>query len=130
MFNTRYGNYGISPAWNSKPLGKLFSSSDISDSHISFQQWGELNGFFICRFFGTISPTFSILAGRTTCSSSNYSGLDLSFVQFLLKNARVLQKMVINMLMADDMVRMDLFQAAQKFLSFPRSYPNAVVTFN
>ncbi|KAI8023072.1 Importin subunit alpha-2 [Camellia lanceoleosa] len=46
---------------------------------------------------------------KFTCSSSNYSGLDFSFVQFLLKNARVLQKMVINMLLADDMVRMDLF---------------------
>ncbi|KAL7240394.1 hypothetical protein ACSBR2_006111 [Camellia fascicularis] len=45
-------------------------------------------------------------------------------------NASVLQKMVVNMLMVDDMVRMDLFQAAQKFLSFPRSYPDVVVMFN
>ncbi|CAL5399763.1 unnamed protein product [Camellia sinensis] len=96
------------------------------------------------KFFGTISPTFSILTGRTighykrrlsvfdvasqnrfTSLGLNYSGLELSFVQFLLNNARVLQKMVINMQMADDMVRMDLFQAAQKFLSFPRSSPKS-----
>ncbi|CAL5396610.1 unnamed protein product [Camellia sinensis] len=86
------------------------------------------------RFFGTISPTFSILTGRTighykrrlsvfdvasqnrfTSLGLNYSGLELSFVQFLLNNARVLQKMVINMQMADDMALKMMSRRSQMY---------------
>ncbi|GMP58936.1 hypothetical protein CsSME_00022418 [Camellia sinensis var. sinensis] len=56
-----------------------------------------------------------------------YRGFLFSFVQFLLKNARVLQKMVIKV---DCLPHKELFQVAQKFLSFPRSSPNAVIMFN
>ncbi|GMP58961.1 hypothetical protein CsSME_00022434 [Camellia sinensis var. sinensis] len=56
-----------------------------------------------------------------------YRGCLFSFVQFLLKNARVLQQMVIKV---DCLPHKELFQVAQKFLSFPRSSPNAVIMFN
>ncbi|KAL7260440.1 hypothetical protein ACSBR1_006159 [Camellia fascicularis] len=58
----------------------------------------------------------------------NYCDFHFSFAQFLLKNARVLQKMVINML--DCILQKEHFQAAQRFLSFPRSSPDAVIMFN
>ncbi|KAL7240363.1 hypothetical protein ACSBR2_006082 [Camellia fascicularis] len=56
-----------------------------------------------------------------------YHDFPFSFVQFLLKNARVLQKMVIKV----DWIRLEeRFQAAQRFLSFPRSSPDAVIMFH
>ncbi|XP_050290564.1 F-box protein At5g03100-like [Quercus robur] len=69
----------------------------------------------------------------------SYGGLmgkkELNFVvQFLLKNAKVLEKMVITPPRAwqnptHDMLRGSL-QMAQKLLSFPRSSPHAVVIFS
>ncbi|KAH7842554.1 hypothetical protein Vadar_006661 [Vaccinium darrowii] len=56
-------------------------------------------------------------------------GYYLSFVRFLLKNARVLQKMVINAQMVGSNRQKKFSRAAQKLLSFPRSSPNAVVLF-
>ncbi|XP_058198255.1 putative F-box protein At1g49610 [Rhododendron vialii] len=53
------------------------------------------------------------------CCDSNF----FSFIQFLLRNARVLQKMVISK------PQKKYFKAAQKLLSFPRSSPDAVVIF-
>ncbi|KAE9461771.1 hypothetical protein C3L33_06318, partial [Rhododendron williamsianum] len=53
----------------------------------------------------------------------------LPFVQFLLKNARVLQKMVIDAQTGGCNWPKEFSQAAQKLLSFPRSSPNAVVLF-
>ncbi|GMP58958.1 hypothetical protein CsSME_00022433 [Camellia sinensis var. sinensis] len=50
-----------------------------------------------------------------------------SFVQFLLKNSRVLQKMVIKV---DCIPLKEHFQAAQRLLSFPRSSSDAVIMFN
>ncbi|KAL7240367.1 hypothetical protein ACSBR2_006086 [Camellia fascicularis] len=50
-----------------------------------------------------------------------------SFVQFLLKNSRVLQKMVVK---ADCIPLKEHFQAAQRLLSFPRSSSDAVIMFN
>ncbi|KAE9461758.1 hypothetical protein C3L33_06328, partial [Rhododendron williamsianum] len=55
-----------------------------------------------------------------------YRDLNFSFVQFLLENARVLQKMVIDALRDDVQTTTEFFQ---KLLSFPRSSPNAVVLF-
>jgi len=55
-----------------------------------------------------------------------YRDFHISFAQFLLENACVLQKMVI------DALRDDLkptTEVRQKLLSFPRSSPNAVVLF-
>jgi len=52
-------------------------------------------------------------------------------VQFLLKNAKVLEKMVITkpQVMQNQMRNMlhEFLQVAQKLLSFPRSFPHAVV---
>ncbi|KAG5516736.1 hypothetical protein RHGRI_037464 [Rhododendron griersonianum] len=56
-----------------------------------------------------------------------YRDLNFAFVQFLLENARVLQKMVIDALRDDDVKPTTEF--FQKLLSFPRSSPNAVVMF-
>ncbi|KAE9461818.1 hypothetical protein C3L33_06307, partial [Rhododendron williamsianum] len=61
------------------------------------------------------------IAGSWWCCDSNF----LAFVQFLLRNARVLQKMVINK--PNDYRLEDYFQAAQKLLRFPRSSPDAEV---
>ncbi|KAI8021650.1 putative F-box/LRR-repeat protein [Camellia lanceoleosa] len=58
----------------------------------------------------------------------NYRDFPFSFVQFLLKNARVLQKMVINIL--HRIPQKEHFQIAQRFLSFPRSSPDAIIMFN
>lgn len=55
-----------------------------------------------------------------------YCDLNFSFAQFLLENARLLQKMVIDAL-RDDVKPTAEFR--QKLLSFPRSSPNAVVMF-
>ncbi|KAE9461825.1 hypothetical protein C3L33_06300, partial [Rhododendron williamsianum] len=53
-----------------------------------------------------------------------------SFVQFLLRNARVLQKMVISMPSSPSDARLkEYFEAAKKLLSFPRSSPDAAVIF-
>lgn len=54
----------------------------------------------------------------------------LSFVQFILENARVLQKMVITARMEGNNWQKEFTQAAQKLLSFPRSSPHAVVLFS
>ncbi|KAG5516751.1 hypothetical protein RHGRI_037478 [Rhododendron griersonianum] len=53
----------------------------------------------------------------------------LSFAQFLLKNARVLQKMVIDSKTESCNWPKEFVRAARKLLSFPRSSPNAVVLF-
>ncbi|GFZ03129.1 hypothetical protein Acr_15g0017370 [Actinidia rufa] len=56
--------------------------------------------------------------------SWNYLDLYFSFVQFLLKNARVLQKMVIDAPREDGR---NPTEVSLKLLSFPRSSPNVVV---
>ncbi|XP_058195921.1 F-box protein At5g03100-like [Rhododendron vialii] len=53
----------------------------------------------------------------------------LSFAQFLLKNARVLQKMVIDLEMLSRNWPKEFVRAARKLSSFARSSPNAVVLF-
>ncbi|KAG5516772.1 hypothetical protein RHGRI_037498 [Rhododendron griersonianum] len=64
-----------------------------------------------------------MIAGSWWCCDSNF----LAFIQLLLRNARVLQKMVITN--PNDYRLEDYFQAAQELLSFPRSSPDAVVIF-
>ncbi|KAE9461765.1 hypothetical protein C3L33_06326, partial [Rhododendron williamsianum] len=54
-----------------------------------------------------------------------YHDMNFAFVQFLLENARVLQKMVFDALRD---VKMNM-EFVQKILSFPRSSPNAMVMF-
>lgn len=56
-----------------------------------------------------------------------YLDMNFAFVQFLLENARVLQKMVFDNLPDD--VKMTT-EFSQKILSFPRSSPNAMVIFS
>ncbi|XP_058226245.1 F-box/LRR-repeat protein At5g02910-like [Rhododendron vialii] len=51
-------------------------------------------------------------------------------VQFLLKNAKVLQKIIINTSRLEDVMPKEFFQASKKILSFPRSSPEAVVLFS
>ncbi|KAG5516773.1 hypothetical protein RHGRI_037499 [Rhododendron griersonianum] len=63
------------------------------------------------------------IAGSWWCCDSNF----LAFIQLLLRNARVLQKMAINN--PNDYRLEDYFQAAQKLLRFPRSSPDAEVVF-
>ncbi|KAG5516749.1 hypothetical protein RHGRI_037476 [Rhododendron griersonianum] len=55
--------------------------------------------------------------------------IHLSFAQFLLKNARLLQKMVIDLEMLSRNWPTEFVRAARKLSSFPRSSPNAVVLF-
>ena len=53
-------------------------------------------------------------------------------VQFLLKNAKVMEKMVITKpwVMQNEKAMLHVFlQVAQKLLSFPRSSPHAVIMF-
>ncbi|KAG5516781.1 hypothetical protein RHGRI_037506 [Rhododendron griersonianum] len=58
----------------------------------------------------------------------NYDSNFFSFIQFLLRNARVLQKMVINT-PSDARMKEYYFKVAKKLLSFPRSSPDATVIF-
>ncbi|KAG5535072.1 hypothetical protein RHGRI_023001 [Rhododendron griersonianum] len=51
-------------------------------------------------------------------------------VQFLLKNAKVLQKIIINTSRLEDVMPKEFFRASKKILSFPRSSPEAVVLFS
>lgn len=53
----------------------------------------------------------------------------ISFVQFLLKNAKVLQKVIVKKSMQEDTFPNEFFVAANKLLAFPRSSPDAVVMF-
>jgi len=51
------------------------------------------------------------------------------FAQFLLKNAKVLQKMIICTSTLEDAVPNEILEASKKLLSFPRTSPEAVVMF-
>jgi hypothetical protein len=52
------------------------------------------------------------------------------FAQFLLKNAKVLQKMIICTLWLEDSVPKEIFEASKKLLGFPRTSPEAIVMFH
>ncbi|CAL5399753.1 unnamed protein product [Camellia sinensis] len=109
----------------------LQKDTDIKESYFSDVR-PRLFNFNGEHYWTSQKKTFNCLmmhlkivkcAGLRWC----YRGCLFSFVQFLLKNARVLQQMVINV---DCLPHKELFQVAQKFLSFPRSSPNAVIMFN
>ena len=72
---------------------------------------------------------------KILCSAETFHKKEfILVVKFLLKNAKVLKKMVITKPWAmqnptDNMLRESL-RVAEKLLSFPRSSPNAVVMFS
>ncbi|XP_058195926.1 F-box protein At5g03100-like isoform X2 [Rhododendron vialii] len=84
--------------------------------------WTSTEKSFMCLMFCLQKVK---LIGFGLCKVDYY----LPFVQFLLKNARVLQKMVIDAQTGGCNWPKEFSQAAQKLLSFPRSSPNAVVLF-
>ncbi|KAG5516741.1 hypothetical protein RHGRI_037468 [Rhododendron griersonianum] len=81
--------------------------------------WTSQKRTFKCLMLHLTKVKFA--GARWLCSDLNFA-----FVQFLVENARVLQKMVIDALRDDVKPTTEFFQ---KLLSFPRSSPNAVVMF-
>ncbi|KAG5516767.1 hypothetical protein RHGRI_037493 [Rhododendron griersonianum] len=84
--------------------------------------WTSKYRFFRCLMFCLKKVEFIGLVGSEL-------DLYLSFVQFILENAMVLQKMVIDKLMESCQWKEEFVRATQKLLSFPRSSRNAVVLF-
>ncbi|CAK9160567.1 unnamed protein product [Ilex paraguariensis] len=71
---------------------------------------------------------------RISGFEGRHCGLEIPFLQFLLKSSRALEKMVINGrgVGQDDLVRgafQDQLQVAESLLSFPRSSKGAVIIF-
>ncbi|GFY91802.1 hypothetical protein Acr_08g0001980 [Actinidia rufa] len=98
---------------------------EIRDELFNFDEehyWTSRKRTFRCLTLHLKKVTFTRLGGYSY--DSNFP-----LVQFLLKNARVLQKMVINMAGETSKPPEEFFQAAQKLLSFPRCSPDAVVMF-
>ncbi|KAH7838768.1 hypothetical protein Vadar_030920 [Vaccinium darrowii] len=88
--------------------------------------WTSRKKPFTCLMFRLQKVRF---LGFRQYEVGNKLGYYLSFVRFLLKNARVLQKMVINAEIVGCNSQKEFSRAAQKLLSFPRSSPDAVVMF-
>ncbi|KAE9461769.1 hypothetical protein C3L33_06316, partial [Rhododendron williamsianum] len=141
MLNTRYGYQQICPPWNSNMLESSHNLKTlviaIPSSNFREYFWDKFPGlrnfdeehywtskyrFFRCLMFYLQKVKFVGLVGSEL-------DLYLSFVQFILENAMVLQKMVIDKLMESCKWKEEFVRAAQKLLSFPRSSRNAVVLF-
>ncbi|KAE9461822.1 hypothetical protein C3L33_06303, partial [Rhododendron williamsianum] len=106
-----------------------FSSSELTGirstgllNYNEEQYWTSQKWTYKCLTLHLKNVTISDDLMRYHCDSNL-----LSFVQFLLRNARVLQKMVISM-RSDDRLK-ECFEAAKKLISFPRSSPDAAVIF-
>ncbi|KAL6990964.1 hypothetical protein U1Q18_009084 [Sarracenia purpurea var. burkii] len=109
--NIKLGTWAIQ--YFSRTLEELFT---FDEKHY----WTSQKRIFKCLMLNLKKVEFSgFIFCRPDCI--------FSFTQFLLKNAMVLQKMVIDINEASSDIPKEVFQAAQKLLSFPRSSSDAVV---
>ncbi|KAE9461760.1 hypothetical protein C3L33_06320, partial [Rhododendron williamsianum] len=132
---------GNRPPWDSKHVGKfpnletlvITTSSSNYDACFS-DACTELCNFDEKSYWTSKEKPLMCLTLRLHevkfigLGSYNFD-FHLSFAQFLLKNARVLQKMVIDSKTESCNWPKEFVRAARKLLSFPRSSPNAVVLF-
>ncbi|KAE9461824.1 hypothetical protein C3L33_06301, partial [Rhododendron williamsianum] len=86
------------------------------------QYWTSQKWNYKCLMLHLKNVTISGHLMMDNCDSNFFS-----FVQFLLRNARVLQKMVIST--PSDARLKEYFEAAKKLKSFPRSSPDAAIIF-
>ncbi|KAE9461823.1 hypothetical protein C3L33_06302, partial [Rhododendron williamsianum] len=98
----------------------VFLASLLHVKNLTLGTWAIQGGGTYTDFWSAATISDDLM--RYHCDSNL-----LSFVQFLLRNARVLQKMVISM-RSDDRLK-ECFEAAKKLISFPRSSPDATVIF-
>lgn len=128
---------GIASLLESSPFLKTFVITMSSSSNREYF-WGkliELYNFNGEQYWTSQKETFECLMMHLKTIKFaglawNYCDLNFSFAQFLLKNARVLQKMIVYPQWEHAKKPKKLSQADQKLLlSFPRSSPNAVVEF-
>ncbi|KAG5516777.1 hypothetical protein RHGRI_037503 [Rhododendron griersonianum] len=123
LFKTTPNVEALIMASSSSSSGLTWIQSTVLLNYNEEQYWTSQKWTYKCLTLHLKNVTISDDLMRYHCDSNL-----LSFVQFLLRNARVLQKMVIST-RSDDRLK-ECFEAAKKLLSFPRSSPDAAVIFS